>query len=602
MSAETAPEARAAAARLYGSGRYVEALKAVSAALREHPQDAALWNVGAGTALALGLPREAERFWKTAIARDPGYAEAHYNLGVLHYRQRAFSAAADCFARAVALSPGNPGALNNLGAVLKELGRPAEAEPLLRAALALDPGNAEAWNNLAQALIALNRGAEARAGLERAIELNPRFAEALTARGRMSAEAGEREAAIADFDAAIAERPHYGEAHQNRALVSRAEPGAAWISRLEAAYAARASLPHRSAVAIHFAMGKVREELGEYAAAFAAYAEGNRLEYAQHPWDEAAEERWLAAMVSDYRSELYAPASPWLAAPPAAAAQLPVFIVGMPRSGTTLIEQVLASHPQVHGAGELATLGGLLAPVPVGVPAPAARPEWIARLRALGEEYRARVWASGLERRAVVDKMPGNYRYLGQLALMLPEARIIHVRRDPLDTCLSCFATPFQDGHEYASELAVLGRQYLRYARLMQHWAAVLPPGRILEVSYEALVADLEGESRRLLSYIGLPWSESCLGFHRTARSVRTASVVQVREPIYSRSIGRWRRFARELESLQALLAPVLPAHGTAPGDVTESSVPTAAVDSPIQVRGSATDTGCEQEPSSVGP
>jgi Flp pilus assembly protein TadD len=555
MSTESTGEPRAAAARLYGAGQHREALKVASAGLRAHPKDAALWSLGAGAALALGLTADAEQFLLAALACSPDFAEAHYNLGVLNYERRAFAAAARCFARALALDPKNAQACNNLGAVLKELGRLAEAETALRHALLLDPKNAQACNNLALVLLAHRRFDEARQCFDRALELNPQFAEALLSRGRMSAEAGDAAAAIACFDAAIAARPDYAEAHQNRALVSRAEPGAPWIGRLEAAYGRRDRCAPQAAAALNFAMGKTREELGDYEAAFAAYAEGNRLRGAQQPFDESAEERWLAAATRAFTREVYAHAA---AAPaPDSAARLPIFVVGMPRSGTSLIEQVLASHPQVLGAGELTTLGELVAALRAEVPAPADRPAWRARLRILGEEYRARVCSGAHPRRCVVDKMPGNYRYLGLLALMIPDARVISVRRDPLDTCLSCYATPFNDGHEYASDLSVLARQYLRYQRLMDHWTAVLPAGSILEVSYEALVADLEGETRRMLGYLGLPWHADCLEFHRTARAVRTASFVQVRQPLYTRSIARWKRFERQLAPLKQLLAPL---------------------------------------------
>jgi len=186
------------------------------------------------------------------------------------------------------------------------------------------------------------------------------------------------------------------------------------------------------------------------------------------------------------------------------------------------------------------------------------RPAWRERLHALGREYLARVWGRGVSECYVIDKMPGNYWHLGLVPLMLPEARIIHVRRDPLDTCFSCYSTAFSDAHEYCFDLVVLGRRYLRYHRLMEHWRAVLPPSRMLEVRYEDVVAELERETRRMLAHIGLPWHEACLSFHENRRAVRTASVIQVRRRLYAGSIGRWQRFARQLEPLRRLLAPVL--------------------------------------------
>jgi Flp pilus assembly protein TadD len=554
-SVEDAGEARAAAAGLYAAGRYLDALKAASLAVRTQPRDPLAWNLGAGAALALGLSADAEKFLKAAISLDPGYAEAHSNLGVLNYRRGTLEAAARCFERTLALTPDSAAALNNLGAVLVRLGRLDEAEALLRRAAQLEPGNADAASNLGQTLILKGRFDEARSELDRAIALKPRFPEALVSRGRLAMEAGEHAAAVALFDAATAVRPDCAEAHQNRSLVTRAVAGAPWIARLEAAYARRAQAAPEAAVALNFAMGKVREELGDCAGAFAAWAEANRGRLALHPFDDAGEER-LHAAVAALGTELAAAADD---PPGEAAARIPVFVVGMPRSGTSLIEQVLASHAEITGAGELPLIGQLLERLPAGAPATHAdRLALRERLRALGAEYCGRLWQAHPGRRYVIDKMPGNYRFAGLIGVMLPQARIIHVRRDPLDTCLSCFATPFTAGHDYASDLGALGRQYLRYQRLMQHWAGLLPPASLLEVRYEDLVADLEGQARRMLSFIGAPWDANCLRFHRTARAVRTASMMQVRQPLYAGSIARWRRFERQLAPLIELLAPLL--------------------------------------------
>lgn len=579
------------AAHLYGAGRYREALKTASAALREHPEDAQLWNVGAGAALALGLTRDAEQFWRVAIACSPDYAEAHYNLGVVHYRRHDLEGAARCFDRALTLSPGHAPALNNLGAVLTRQDRFAEAEPLLERAVALDPGNAEAHNNLGLALMELGQLDKARASFDRALALKPRLAEALASRGKLCIESGELEAAIGFLDAAIEAKPDFGAAYQDRSLITRAVRGAPWIRRLKAAWARRGSLPTQAAVALDFAIGKVCEELGDYPAAFEAYAEANRLHCAGHPFDEASEERSLAATIAAFTPGLYTQPELSPAADAPGGERVPIFVVGMPRSGTTLIEQVLASHPEVLGAGELRTLGELVGSLPAGIPAPGDRPAWLDRLRARGEEYLTRAWRATGARRFLVDKMPGNYRYLGLIPLMIPEARIISVRRDPLDTCLSCYVTPFREGHEYSNDLGMLARQYLRYRRLMQHWAQVLPSGRFIEVSYEALVADLEGETRRMLAYAGLPWHENCLTFHENRRTARTASVAQVRQPLYMSSVARWRRFEAQLAPLRAMLAPAL-------DPVTRSTVPAAAPPG-VQVQHSGTDTGPEQGPPS---
>ncbi|MGH7030610.1 MAG: sulfotransferase family protein [Stellaceae bacterium] len=235
------------------------------------------------------------------------------------------------------------------------------------------------------------------------------------------------------------------------------------------------------------------------------------------------------------------------------ASPLPVFIVGMPRSGTTLVEQMLASHPEVHGAGELgeieravAALGG-----PDGVPADIGGAE----LRRLGASYLAKVTALAPGATRITDKMPANFRYAGLIHLALPNARIIHLSRDPVDTCLSCFSILFGGDQPFTYDLGELGRYYRAYQRLMAHWRAVLPAGVMLEVRYEALVGDFEQEARRIVAHCGLRWNAACLDFHNTRRPVHTASSVQVRRPLYRSSVGRWRPAEEVLRPLLDALA-----------------------------------------------
>ena len=215
---------------------------------------------------------------------------------------------------------------------------------------------------------------------------------------------------------------------------------------------------------------------------------------------------------------------------------------------------VLASHPQVQGCGELPTLTRMLHAAQLHRPPDGDRPAWLGRVRELGAQYLSAVWSRGVRTRFAIDKMPGNYEVAGWIPLMLPQAKIIHIRRDPLDTCFSCFSTFFAEGHEYAYDQTQLGHQYERYRRWMAHWRAVLPADRMLELDYETLVSDFEGVTRAVLAHIGLAWHPDCLRFHRNARNVHTASRAQVRTPLYASSIGRWRPFERPLAPLRAAL------------------------------------------------
>jgi hypothetical protein len=228
---------------------------------------------------------------------------------------------------------------------------------------------------------------------------------------------------------------------------------------------------------------------------------------------------------------------------------VPVFIVGMPRSGTTLIEQILASHPRVFGAGELMNLTRTVATLSRRAPFLGAilamgAPE----LRELGAHYVTEVRQLAPEADRIIDKMPANFRLVGLIHLALPNARIIHARRDPLDTCFSCFSQLFSGDQPFSYDLAELGRYYSAYEMLMQHWRRVLPRGVMLEVNYEDVIGDLEGEARRIVSHCGLEWDDACLSFHQTERPVR--STFQVRQPIYRNSVGRWRLYERHLGPL----------------------------------------------------
>jgi hypothetical protein len=232
--------------------------------------------------------------------------------------------------------------------------------------------------------------------------------------------------------------------------------------------------------------------------------------------------------------------------------------VGLPRSGTTLIEQILASHPEVYGGGELSQLREVLAK-PSGVTADRTFIEYVRDLstlefETLGHEYLERVWALSPESRFITDKMPANYFFIGMIHLIFPDAKIIHSVRDPIDSCFSCYARLFNETMEFAYDLGTLGRYAARYLRLMWHWHNVLPTDTVLDVRYEDIVDDVEGQARRMLDYIGLPWSDECLKFYENKRPVKTASIAQVRKPIYRSSVGRAKNFEKHLTLLRDII------------------------------------------------
>lgn len=565
-------------------GRIEEAIGSYRSALALDPLAASAW-VNLGNALAAqGDDAAAEDAYGQALSLQPGFAHAHLNLGVLRRRQGRLGEAIAQLRRAVEIRPGSAEALTLLGAVLIDLGDAAAARDVLLRARRLAPASAEAHGNLGVAWVELGELAAAEPHLRRAVALAPASADVHLGLGRLLQERRRPQEALACFDRALELRPDFAEALASRAGVLQvlgrfAEAGAAAerafalqprngrigyglaqarrlaagderIARLEELWR---HLPQDAPdrIPLCFALGKVYDETGRRDEAFSAWLEGNRLKRGRVRFDLAE----LCAFAGRLRST-FGPAE----MPPAATgdpSDLPILIVGMPRSGTTLVEQILASHPQVHGAGELEALAEVAVSLPGGYPqgvAALAAPA----LRRAGDAYVSRLRALAPRAGRVCDKAPQNFFHLGLLARILPRARVIHCTRHPLDVCLSCFSILFfRDAQPFTYDLAELGGYYLLYDELMRHWRSVLPQS-MHEVRYEDLVADQEAVSRRLLEFCGLPWDEGCLEFHRTERPVQTASRLQVRQPLYASAVGRWRRYEGQLAPLRQILAPVL--------------------------------------------
>lgn len=489
--------------------------------------------------------------YQRALALNPGYVGAYFNCGNLLHDMGRYDEAVSAYRKAIALRPDYADAYVNCSNSLKELRRYEEALACCDNALALMPGRVDIHYNRGMVLHDLKRYDAALAAYRDALALDPDYVPAYANQALLYLEQGMMDEARRSLDEALMRNPDHVESHQMLLTLGNYDERDARFRKLLSLYERRQNLPLEERINLGFAMGKALEGMGRFDEAFEAYDEGNRLYYAQNPYDEEAEDKWVEWAISYYSSERLEEFAREAEQMPASAdSRVPVFIVGMPRSGTTLIEQVVASHPDIYGAGELKALDRVarqLQNVMLDDWAP-ARP--LASLRELGEKYLDEVWALAPDVNVVSDKMPANYRYLGLIHLMLPQAKIIHVERNPLDSCISCYATHFREANGYAYDLEVLGRQYRRYRKLMEHWHRVLPPGRILDVSYEKSVANPEQKVRRLLDHLGVPWDEACLKFYENKRTVQTASLTQVRRPIYSDSLARWRRFEKHLGPL----------------------------------------------------
>ncbi len=570
-------------------GRHDEAVIHFKRALKAAPDSAETHN-NIGTALlALGRHSEALHHFRKAVSLKPGLALIHFNLGnalaglgcdkealphydaalalQLHYPQALWhrsnalsrldrkAEAVAGYETAIAQVPGFAEAYNNLGSVLLALGRYEEAIARLEQALALDENCAEAHCNLGASLQATGRREEAMAHYSRALSLKPDFAEAHIGRGNLLQELGRIEEARQAFETAIEAAPRHTTAYHSLIDTKRFGPDDTHLAAMEALARDAASFSTKERGELHFALGKALADAGRYEASHHHFLKGNALKRSTFAYDEPATVEFLEHLRAKFTREVID--SQRGSGHPSPA---PIFIVGMPRSGTTLVEQILAGHANVFAAGELRAVAESMKAIPgfeaaLDSPTPGMDP---ALLHELGDRYAARIAALAPGAAHVTDKMPANYRFLGLIHLALPNARIVHVRRNPVDTCLSCFTRLFTYDQRFCYDLGELGRYYRAYHDLMTHWQTVLPKATFIEVKYEDVVGDLEGQARRMLAHCGLDWDDSCLEFHRAQRPVRTASAAQVRQPLYRTSIGRWRAYGASLAPLLDALGPEL--------------------------------------------
>ena len=419
---------------------------------------------------------------------------------------------------------------------LRRLGQLEEAAAAYREAIAQSAGFAVAHNNLAVALKELGRTNEALVACTEALRLSPEFAEAHGNHGNVLQLLGRIDHAVAANRKAVDLKPGFAAAYRAMGAVKSYGAADPDIARMTA-LADGPAVSDDDAIQLAFALGKALEDTGDYDRSFDCLVQGNQRKRRAVEFDIAGFEFAAECIIETFTAPLFDGLGG-----AGTDSDLPIFIVGMPRSGTTLVEQILGSHPDVHGAGELGNMDVLAAGLDVNG---TDKESW----RRLGDAYAEAIRVHAPDSPRITDKMPMNFRHIGLIHLVLPRAPIINVTRDPRDTGLSCFKTLFTNGVEFSYDLAELGRVFRVYERLMEHWRAALP-GRVLDMAYEDVVADLDGTSRRLIDHCGLEWSDRCLDFHQTRRPVRTASAAQVRRPINDRSVGRWRHYEDHLAPL----------------------------------------------------
>lgn len=453
-----------------------------------------------------------------AVRLEPHCAENHFLLGLAYNDNYQFGLAIQHYHTALSYDQHYGVAWNNLGASLESSGDKKTAKIAYATAIALNAKHAQAQNNLAT----------------------------------IYSEEGRLNEARVHFAAAIAANPSLIDAHYNLSLIKTYTLDDPHLEFLESIMQTMDQSPTSMRIRYYFALGKALDDTKQYARAFKAYAKGNHLHTLHHPWDKTK----LQELV-EHLPKLFTPS--FLKRPATHDTRCPIFIVGMPRAGTTLIEQILASHESIYGAGELTILDDIIREACHIAQLPFST--WVTQLTdpeflMLGKKYLDRASVLASNKNFIIDKMPGNCFYIGMIYRMLPNAKIIHAIRDPMDSCFSCFTHLFKESMLFAYDLTALGTYYTLYAKAMQHWQTVLPETAIFNLPYEHMVENHEALSKQLIHYLGLPWDANCLNFYNNNRTVKTASLTQVRKPIYKTSVARWQHFANELEPLLQIVAP----------------------------------------------
>lgn len=522
----------------------------ISKAISIKPSCAMHYNLGS-ILHDMGRLDAAVENYRKALALKPDFVEAHCNLGLVLMEQGKLDAAVESCRRALALKPDFAEAYNNLGNALKDQCKLEAATACYRQALKLKPDLAEVHSNLGNALQEQGEPEEAIESFRKALALKPDDVDAHIGLGRVYQDTGQFTTAKVHLDQALALKPDHPVAWSALAFLRKmTTDDLPWAEKAQRLLL-ESGLKPREEMRLCHALGKYCDDTRRYEEAFKHYERANKLKrHLAGPFDRDGFRRFVDMIISAHAPEIMQRQAG------GSTSRRPLFIVGMPRSGTSLTEQILASHPEVFGAGELrfwaqqahshlSTMSSWHRDTPL--------------LQDIAAQCEAELQCHSATALRVVDKMPDNFLNLGLIHAVFPQARILHTRRNPVDTCLSIYFQNFASGHAYANDLDDLAFYYREYHRLMAHWHAVLPPEVLLDVPYEALIEDQEGWSRRIIEFIGLEWDERCLDFHETERKVGTASNWQVRQKIYKTSKERWRNYEKFLGPLLDALGELAP-------------------------------------------
>ena len=567
---------------LFDTGEPKEAVAVFRQAALLAPHDSQIHNNLGNALWETGLHDEAIESYRVALSLQPHIADSYYNLATALDDCGVIDEAIENYQHAISLNPDMPVAFSNLGRLQREQGRLAEAEQSYRQALLLnpilasallglgyvyrdigdylsavkyyrillenDPEHAKARSLLGDCLAKLDMYDEAREQINKALQLEPDSAENHFNLATCLQALGRFDEATESHRRALTLKPDFSVAAYNLVMInsqSLSDEELANFDRLSGDEA----LDENTRINLHFALAKAYHDRRRYEHAFLQLKSGNNIKAASNPFDPEVFISQVDRVIATHSTAFFEARWDF-----GIDSEMPVFIVGMPRSGSTLVEQIISSHPLAHGAGELNDMRILSKKLPEILGSNLEDPEILVQIpkklcRSLAAEHLKKL--GGLSEGAVrvCDKMLGNFLKLGLIYMMFPQARIIHCRRNPLDMGISCYFQNFARGLRFSYDLEHLGIAYRGYRKLMDHWQSVLPM-RMLDVSYEQLIAKQEDTSRKLIDFCGLDWDENCLDFHRQQRGVKTASFWQVRQPIYQSSVSRWQHYEKHLQPL----------------------------------------------------
>jgi len=525
-------------------------------ALRERPDDPQALHYMGLAQFQLGALAEAEQLLRRSVERDPAEANTWSDLGMVRMKLDQPEESLTAFTRALELAPEHPDALNNMALVLRKLGRFVQAQPLLERLVALKPTSVQALYALADTQNKMSEVDAAIRTYQQALKLAPDDPRIRLGLGDAYESSGRFKQALMQYQATLRRNPDNALALARLLQLRDATPEPEQIERARQ-LADDPSTKEDGRIRLNVALGYYHDRQKQYGEAFQRLQRGYDVSARREPFDSDGYTRAIDVLIQELTADFFA------SAPTSGLeSERPVFVVGMPRSGTTLTEQILASHSQVAAGGELSSLLKVSYQTQELSATGEPYPRGLKAIDSAGLAIMAQRYLDDLEKVSesaprVTDKLPFNFMHLGVIALLFPNARIIHCRRHPLDNCLSCYFTSFADQIRFANQLDTLGRYYLDYDRLMKHWHKVLPV-EIFDLQYETLIEDTEPTVRALLDHCALPWEDACLSFHETQRAVRTPSRWQVRQPIYKGSMQRWRNYENQLQPLVKMLSPLL--------------------------------------------